>query len=379
MTLEYEPHSPAFLEDPWEFYRMLRDHHPVYRDPRSGSYLISRFEDVWAVTNDWPLFRSGSPSGSRNHFASMDPPRHDEHRQKVAHLFTPSANRRRAAEVQSMCQSLVAPLSARASFDAVTDFAAHLPNMVISRIVGLPDTLAEEFRLKSLALAEVTDTPDYLQAVWELEEVARAAVGERGNLAAGGVMEVLANDATPDALDGEEMVGLVTNLVLAGTDTVTNLIGSGIVLLDRRPELVDRLASDDDLWSRLIEELLRFESPVQVLWRHTSAHTVLHGISIPAEAEIRLLWGAANRDDREFEDPDRFVCDRKIRRHLGFGHGIHFCLGAALARLEARSALQALLPLLHRFRVDDGELVRLRSATFRGYERVPLVRRFVSA
>lgn len=373
MTVSYAPFDPAFQAAPWEFYRQLRDEYPVYRDPVSGAYLISRFEDVQAAAVDWQVFGSEPPAGHREHFASMDPPQHDRHRAKVYPLFTPRAVAARAALISQLCTELMQPLLTATTFDVITDFAALLPNSVISRLVGVPSDIEEIFRLQALQLAETTGTPQYGDAMTALEDTARLMVtGEHQPLPGSIAASLLADD---DPLSSDEIVGLVTNLVLAGTDTVTNLLGSAVLLLADRPRLRAQLARNADLLPAVVEEVLRLESPVQLLFRHTRADVSLHGVRIPAGTEVRLLWGAANRDERVFVQPDEFVPGRPMIRHLAFGHGLHFCLGAALARQEAAVALTALLPVLDEFTVDMAEVVRLQSVVFRGFERLPLVRR----
>jgi cytochrome P450 len=242
---------------------------------------------------------------------------------------------------------------------------------VISGLVGVPPQIEESFRLQALHLAETTGTPAYGAAMTALEDTARQMVtGEYAPLP-GGIAATLLDDADPLSVD--EIVGLVTNLVLAGTDTVTNLLGSAVALLDDRPQLLRELATNPQLLPTVVEEVLRLESPVQLLFRHTRSAITLHDVRIPAGAEVRLLWGAANRDERVFDQPDEFLPGRSVLRHLAFGHGLHFCLGAALARQEATIALRTLLPALETMDVDRAAAVRLRSVVFRGYEHLPLV------
>jgi cytochrome P450 len=372
VTVSYAPLDPAFSESPWEVYRLLRDQHPVYQDPVSGAYFLSRFDDVQAAALDWRTFGSEPPTGHRDHFASMDPPQHDRHRAKVYRLFTPRAVAARAESIQQICADLIAPLRNLPRFDVIADFAALLPNAVISRLVGVPPEIEETFRLQALQLAETTGTPEYADAMTALEDTARRMVTGEYEPLPGGIAATLLDD--PDPLSADEIVGLVTNLVLAGTDTVTNLLGSAVALLAERPQLCRRLAADPRLLSATIEEVLRLESPVQLLFRHTRAPVLMHGVQIPSGAEIRLLWGAANRDDRIFAQPDHFLPGRPMIRHLAFGHGLHFCLGAALARQEATIALRASVSFLDTMTVDRAAALRLRSMVFRGFESLPLIR-----
>ncbi len=368
----YHPLDPAFLDSPWEFYRWLREHHPVWRDPASGAFLISRFQDVWDISANWQQFPSEPAAGHREHFASMDPPQHDRHRAKVARLFTPRAIRSLRDSIASRCRSLLEPLDGRAAFDFVGCYGELLPNLVISELVGVPPDVDGEFRERALALAEAAGTPGYTTAMTALEETAQGVVDGTHPPVPGGIADQLLHDDA-DALSLAEMVGLVTNLVLAGTDTVTHLLGSAAVRLDGDPALRERLQRQPELIPAAVEELLRLESPAQVLFRHLPHDVDLHGVRLPAGSDVRLMWGAANRDEREFPEPDRFDLDRRAARHLAFGHGLHFCLGASLARLEAAETLRLVVPLLARYRVDPQGLQRLPSLVFRGFRRIPLV------
>jgi cytochrome P450 len=369
----YQPLDPAFLERPWDSYRWLRDEHPVWRDPASGAYLISRFDDVWETAANWQQFPSEPKAGSRQHFASMDPPQHDRHRSKVARLFTPRAMSRLRADIAARCLNLIRPLCGQRSFDFVTGFSELLPNMVIGALVGVPAQVEEEFRSRALALSEAAGTAESDTAMTALEDTARRIVDGTHPPVPGGIAARLLADSTDPLVLGE-MVGLVTNLVLAGSDTVTHLLGSAVVLLAGNPALRSRLQREPELIAPAVEELLRLESPAQLLFRHTEQALTVRGVDIPAGSDVRLMWGAANRDEREFAEPDEFQLERRATRHLAFGHGLHFCVGASLARLQAQEAIAALLPVLEEYRIDPEATERLPSLVFRGYRHLTLIR-----
>jgi cytochrome P450 len=372
VALTYDPLDDAFLADPYDFYRTLRAEAPVHRDPGTGAYLVSRFEDILRVTTDWRTFSSEPLTGSRDHFASMDPPRHDVHRAKVARLFTPRAIAKVEALVRSLTIELLHPLVASGPFDLAAQFAAVLPCRVISRLVGVPHELEGRFRDTALEIGRTAGTDAMFPLMTELEQLTERLVSGEFEVRPGTILERLVDKSDGEELSRDELVGLCTNLVLAGTDTTANLIATAAVLLAERPVLRDALAADPSGLPAMLEETLRFESPVQWLARRATRTVTLHGIDIPVDATLRLLWGSANRDEREFDDPDTFVPGRRIARHLAFGYGLHYCVGAALARLEARVALEELLACAPLYGVDTAGLVRLRSSTFRGWEHVPV-------
>ncbi len=373
--LAYDPADPQFLSDPADYYRWLRDEAPVHRHPGSGAFLLSRFDDVWEATADWPTYSSASPVAKLLHMASMDPPGHDRLRTSVARAFTPAKIAALEPMVRDLCRELLEPLEAAGAdgrrVDLVESFAAIFPSRVIHRLLGVAPRFDEPIRRAALAIGAARD-PESLAARMRdfVAETRKAESVDPGS--AIGLLPMLQRESGEEALSPDEIGGVFSNLVLAGTDTVTNLIGNGLVLLQRDRDARRRLARDPAKIPAAVEEMLRFESPVQSLARRTLRDVSLHGVEIPKGAEVRLLWGAANRDEREFERPDVFDCDRTIRRHLAFGHGIHFCLGAGLARLEARIAFEEILARWPDHEIELASLERLPSLWVRAWERVPV-------
>ncbi len=245
---------------------------------------------------------------------------------------------------------------------------------MIHRLLGVAARFDEPIRHAALAIGSARD-PDALAARMQAF-VAETRTAESIDAASkAGLLPMLQCETGPDALTPGEIGGVFSNLILAGTDTVTNLIGNGLVLLERDRDARARLVADPSQIPNAVEEMLRFESPVQSLARRTLRDVSLHGVTIPKGSEVRLLWGAANRDDREFERADVFDGERVIRRHLAFGHGIHFCIGAGLARLEARIAFEEILARWPDYELDLATLERLPSLWVRAWERVPVALR----
>ena len=354
--LAYDPADPQFRSDPADYYRWLRDEAPVHRHGGAGAYLLSRFENVWEATADWATYSSASPVARLLHMASMDPPGHDRLRASVARFFAPSKIAALEPAVRAIARSLLDAIDARLRdgerVDLIEDFAAIFPSRVIHRLLGVARALEEPIRQAALAIGAARDS-EALAARMQtfVAETRRPEAIDADSES--GLLPLLARESGPDALSADERGGVFSNLVLAGTDTVTNLIGNGLVLLERHRDARARLVADPAHIPAAIEEMLRFESPVQSLARRTLRPVELHGVRIPVGAEVRLLWGAANRDDREFERADLFDVGRTIRRHLAFGHGIHFCLGAQLARLEAGLALEAVIARYPKLRLPE--------------------------
>jgi cytochrome P450 len=242
---------------------------------------------------------------------------------------------------------------------------------VVHRLLGVAERFDEAIRRAALAVGAAPD-PEALAAGMQAFVAETRKAESIDPTARDGILPMLLRESGREALAPDEIGGVFSNLILAGTDTVTNLIGNGLVLLQRDRDARARLVADPSGIPAAIEEMLRFESPVQSLARRTLRDVALHGVEIPAGSEVRLLWGAANRDDREFERADEFDPARPIRRHLAFGHGLHFCIGAGLARLEARVAFEEILARFPRYEIDLAALARLPSLWVRAWERVPV-------
>ncbi|MCR9095087.1 MAG: cytochrome P450 [bacterium] len=374
--LAWRPDDAQFLDDPADYYRWLREEDPVHEHAPSGSFFLSRFEDVWRATEDWRSFSSESPVARLKHMASTDPPAHDRLRASVARHFAPRRIAELEPQIRGVVDALLDPLEAEPAFDLVEGFTSRFPSLVIHRLMGVPEALDEPMRQIALGIGAARDAGELGRLMEALSDLTTRVV--RGDPAPSkpGLIQALQSEtragAKDEPLDEDELRGVCSNLVLAGTDTVTNLVGNGVVLLARHPEARARLAADPSGIPNGIEEMLRFESPVQSLARRLTRDVTLHGVRLPAGSEVRLQWGAANRDDREFERPDVFDVERPIRRHLALGHGTHFCLGAGLARLEARIAFEALLERWPDLPVDEAKLTRLPSLWVRAWERIEL-------
>jgi hypothetical protein len=355
----YDPAHPDFQPRAYEIYRTLRDEHPVYHDPERRFWALSRFEDVQRAASDPETFSSEGTSigvGLLPQIQQLDPPYHDRLRSLVSTAFTPRRVGEMEPRIRRIARELLAEVAGKGRCDLLADFARHLPSRVIGEMIGVPPERREAFLHWTEAMVAVAPGTTQAESVRapaaHIYQEFAALLEERRRERRDDLMSALI-DAQLDGrrLTQEELLGFCFVLIVAGNDTTTNLIANGAVLLARHPEQRELLVRDPGRIPRAVEEMVRYETPSQALPRVVRREVRLHGVRIPAGVEVQLVWGAANRDEREFEDPDRFDVSREMKRHLGFGHGIHFCLGANLARLEARVAFEELLA-----RIPDYEL-----------------------
>ena len=347
----YDPNRPDFQDRIYDVYRTLRDRHPVYRNEEQGFWALSRFADVRAAANDPRTFSSEGHSmavGLLPHIQMMDPPRHDRLRSLVSVAFTPRRVSEMEPRVREIARELIDGFDSKWRCDLLRDFARHLPSRVIGELIGIPPERRETFLHWTEAMVEVTSgesqaETNHAPARNIYEEFAKLLEERRAERRDDLMSALVDAEIEGERLSQEELLGFCFVLIVAGNDTTTNLIANGAVLLAHEPEQRRRLAADPSLIPGAVEEMLRCESPAQALPRRVTRDVELHGRTLPAGSEVKLVWGAANRDEREFEDPDRFDVNRDVKRQLALGQGVHFCLGSNLARLEARVAFEELL------------------------------------
>ena len=371
-TFVYDPTTAAFQTDMHEVYRELRDHHPAYVD-RNGTYVLSRFDDVWRAVHDWETFSSDHVAEAAQQLPSMiymDPPRHAALRALVSRAFTPKRVADLEPRVRQVARQLLADVGDR--FDLAHEFAAPLPSIIMGELIGVPEQHRESFRQWTEAFIEVTGPEDIAGRVENIYGLFGTLLEERRRRPGDDLMSaLLAAEVDGTRLTDEELVGFCFLLLIAGNDTTTTLIGNGAELLARHPDQQAALVADPTRIASAVEEMVRIDSPTQALPRTAMRDVELHGTVIPKGSRVMLLWGAANLDDREFPDPEQFDIGRNPKRHLGFGHGIHFCIGASLARLEARVAFEELLAHAPRFTLSS-EPVRFVSNWARAWRVLPV-------
>jgi cytochrome P450 family 130 len=373
-TFVYDPSTAEFQRDMHEVYRKMRDHHPLYAG--RGFYAISRFSDLWDAIHDPGTFSSDGVAEAAQlmpQMIYMDPPRHTDLRALVSRAFTP----RRVAEledrVRAVTRERIDAFLPAGRCDVVHDLAAPVPSTIMSGLIGVPPEHTEQFRAWTEAFLEVTGPGDIAERAGGIYGLFGELLAERRRAPCDDLMSALL-DAEVDGqrLSEGDLLGFCFLLLIAGNDTTTSLIGNGVELLGRHPDQRARLVEDPALIPDAIEEMLRIEAPTQALPRTATCDTELCGVPIAAGSRVMLLFGAANLDEREFSAPETFDVLRRPARHLAFGHGIHFCLGAMLARLESRVVFEELLGRVGSYELADGA-ERYTSNWARAWKTLPIV------
>jgi cytochrome P450 family 130 len=354
-TFVYDPTSARFQDDMHEVYRVLRDEYPVFVTPE-GSCVLSRFADVWNAVHDPATYSSTCAEADQlmPQMIYMDPPRHTALRSLVSRAFTPRRVSELENRIRQVARALIDQFADRGHCELVHEFAAPLPSIVMADLIGVPEEHRESFRTWTEAFLEVTGPGDITERAENIYKLFGELLAERRQDPADDLMSALIEaQMDGERLSESDLLGFCFLLLIAGNDTTTSLIGNGAELLARHPQQRAELVADPALVPAAVEEMLRIESPTQALPRTATREVDLHGVTIAPGARVMLLWGAANLDDREFPDAERFDIRRAAPRHLGFGHGIHFCLGAPLARLESRIAFEELLARLPEYGLSE--------------------------
>jgi len=389
----YDPYDVTINADPYPTFRRLREEAPLYHNEQHDFFALSRYDDVERGLRDWETFRSGRggilelikagvelPPGT---LIFEDPPIHDIHRKLLSRVFTPRRMTALEDQVREFCARSLDPLVGADRFDLIADLGAPMPMRTISLLLGIPE--ADQEAVRDRVDANLRTEPGQAMAV---EEGATLELGSemfadyidwRAEHPADDLMTELLHaefedeTGTTRRLTRDEVLTYTMVIAGAGNETTTRLIGwAGTVLADhpdQRRELVD----DPSLIKGAIEELLRFEPPAPHVGRYVAEDVTLHDRTVPEGSVMLFLVGAANRDDRRFADADRFDIHRDLTGHLTFGFGVHFCLGAALARLEGRVALEEVLARFPAWDVDRSGAKLSPTSTVRGWEALPIV------
>jgi cytochrome P450 len=390
VALKYDPYDVDIDSDPYPVYRWLRDEAPLYYNEEFDFYALSRYEDCRRGLAD--AKRHSSRRGAILELVKAnidippgtlifeDPPAHTAHRGLLSRVFTPRRVAALEPKIREFCARSLDPLIGVTEFDLVADFAAEMPMRVIGMLLGIPeseqvgirDTADAGLRTEAGRPMEISqDAPistdmfaEYID--WRLDHPSEDLMTEL--LTA----EFEDETGTIRRLTRDEALMYVTVVAGAGNETTTRLIGWAGKVLAENPDSRRELVADPTLVPSAIEELLRYESPGPHIARYVPDDVVYHDQTVPAGSALLFVVAAANRDERRFADPDRYDIHRDLSQHLGFGHGIHFCLGAALARLEGRIALEELLSRFPEWEVDLSRARLAPTSTVRGWESLPV-------
>ncbi|MEY4993793.1 MAG: hypothetical protein RIS82_915 [Actinomycetota bacterium] len=374
---EYNPFDPTFYtNDPWGTYSWMRNEQPVYHSKEWGWYALTRFDDVAMAALDSDTFRNfegmdidatGEQTNAGN-FAYMDNPRHDQVRRIVQPFFQPAAVAKRSHPIRQAVRDLVDQWKDKGAVDIAQELAWPLPFDVFFNLLGLPSVHDEKFaqlekwthQLKHREPNSPELTPISKAAAANIRDYFKELIEDRRKNPSDDLLTHIVNaeiEGKPfvqgEVTEDSEVLGLLTLLFLGGVESTAGLIGSVFKLLGENPDQRALVLADPSRVSDAIEETLRWSSPLQETARTAIRDVELHGTTIPAGSRVVLVTGAANRDDRQFENPDKFDISRGKFRHFGFGEGLHRCLGAPLARLEASIVLEEVLPLLGEYELSE--------------------------
>jgi cytochrome P450 len=389
--ITYDPYDYAIDADPHPIWKRMRDDAPVYWNEQYRFFALSRFDDVYEASRDVETFSSARGTVLElidqpiDTFAPMifqDPPYHTLLRALVSRAFTPRRVTALEARIRELVAEYLDPLIGAGSFDYVQEFAAKLPAMVIGSLLGVPEGDQDMVRRQTDAMLHIEpgETLSSNQGVidlysyWlEIINARRADTDPPDDMISALLRsEMKGDDGEPRRLDDMELLAFIGLLSGAGNETVARLLSWASVLLARNHDQRALLVADPSLLPNAIEELLRYEAPSPIQARWVTRPVELHGVAIPADCKIALLTGSAGRDEREYPDADRFDVRRAFSRHASFGYGPHFCLGAALARLEGRIALEETFKRFPTWSVDIDRCEMVHTSTVRGYAKVPI-------
>lgn len=381
---DYNPFAENTLNNPASAYGYLLTEKPVhyFADYDPPFYTLTRHADLEAALRDIELFSSEFGQGPR--FTPpggmlSDPPQHTFFRRLVQQAFTPAAIRALGARIEALAEELLDAVEGRDHFDIHDDYGFPLPVVIIAELLGAPSEDIQQFKKWSDSSVEAMGASDPTPWLADLEAmgnyVLRQAQARREMASPPDDLITRLVQAESDGarLADDDIQSVIRQLLVGGNETTTSLITNVVWRLLERRELWERVAADPSLVDRAIEESLRYDPPVLGLFRNTTRDVTMHGVRIPEGSKVMMHYAAANRDPAVFEDPDTFSLDRPSKRHLAFGLGVHFCLGSELARMEARTALTALVTRFPDLRlVDSGS--RIKPFFLWGRRRLPVRR-----
>jgi pimeloyl-[acyl-carrier protein] synthase len=392
-AVHFNPMDPGFIEDPYPTYHRLRAGDPVHQNPL-GFWVLTRYEDVVTALRDPRLAKEAIASFVAARFGTpipavglsmldRDPPDHTRLRGLVSKAFTPRVVEGLRPHIQHIVDGLLARVEGGHSMDLIEEFAYPLPVIVICQMLGVPVEDRDRFRQWGLDIARGLDSillpPDSevgrrsTAARRALADYFRALIAERRAAPRGDMLsDLIAAEEAGDKLSVDELLATCILLLVAGHETTVNLIGNGTLALLRHPDQLRRLREDPGLIGSAVEELLRYDGPVQRTARIPTEDVTIGGRTLPKGELVMPFIGAADRDPAQFPDPDRLDIGRADNRHIAFGWGIHFCLGAPLARLEGQIAIGTLVQRLPKLALDTDRPEHRLSLTLRGLTRLPV-------
>jgi cytochrome P450 len=385
----YDPYDVSIEAEPYPVYRRLREEAPLYYNEKHDFFAVSRYEDVERGLVDHRTYISGRggilelikagiqmPPGV---LIFEDPPIHTAHRKLLSRVFTPKKMNALEPQIRQYCANALDPVVGSGRFDFVADLGRQMPMRVIGMLLGIP--VADQEKVRDQVDADLRTEPGKPQTFSEGSLATGEIFGDyidwRTEHPSDDLMTELLHAEFEDEtgisrrLTRQEVLTYVNVVAGAGNETTARLIGWAGKVLAEHPDQRRDLVQDRSLIPNTVEELLRFEPPAHHMARYVARDAELYGQKVPEGSVMMFLTGSANRDDRRFPDGDRFDIRRQVGSHLGFGYGIHFCLGAALARLEGRIALEEVLKRFETWDLDYDNIKMATTTTVRGWETLP--------
>lgn len=385
----WDPWVPAIFADPYPTYGRLRDEAPLYRNDEHDFWVLSRFADVERGLKDPATYSSAKgdileiiqadldlPPGT---VIFEDPPEHTEHRKLMSRVFTPRRVAALEPKIRQFCAECLDPLVGTDRFDLIADFGAQMPTRVIGMLFGIPEEDQAAIRDRTDSKLRTREGEKMEAGGGMVNEQFAGYIDWRAEHPSDDLMTDLMRarftdvDGNERTLTREELLTYLSVIVGAGNETTNRLIGWTGELLADHPDQRRDLVEDPELVPAAIEEILRYEPPGPLVARYVTTDVEVHGRTVPEGSAMIFLVSAANRDDRRWEDPERFDIHREQLSHVTFGYGIHFCLGAALARIQGRIALDELLKRFPTWDLDRDAAHLSQTSTVRGFETLPLV------
>jgi cytochrome P450 len=380
--MEFNPFSPEFRADPYAAYARLREESPVNHVEGLGFWTVSRYDDIAFVLKNPNTFSSkainlnisGRPTRT---IINTDPPEHTDMRNLVNRVFTPRMVADLEPRIREIAAALLGRVAPGGAMDFVDDLAIPLPVTVIAEILGVEPGRRADFKRWSNAVIGANPGSDEDRAkiesdITEFMRYFTAVIDDRRRHPRGDLIGALIDAEDSDLrLSPDDVLAFTGLLLIAGNETTTNLLGNAMLALLRHPAQLHQVAADPSLIPNMVEEALRYESPVQFLFRTTTRECAIAGVTLPADATVVPIYASGNRDHRKFPGPDRFDITRNTQGHLAFGLGMHFCLGAPLARLEAKVAFEEFFARTRNHRLA-AEPIRIDHVFLRGLRHLPL-------
>lgn len=384
--LRFDPFSPVVDADPFPLYRRLRDEAPCFWSQEAQMWILSRYADVFAALNNWKVFSSASgnmmtelPDRAGATLGTTDPPRHDRLRALISAAFMKRNVELMAGSIRQITRDALEAIAGRDRFDFIGDFSSKVTARILFRLLGLPPGDDQLVRSKAVLMVQSDPVtrrkgPEHIAAYeWMLEFAGRVVAERRRQPGEDLLSQLVLAEIDGEKLADREVLLTTTTLIMAGIESLGGFAAMFAYNLAEYPEARQRVARDVMLLPQAIEESLRFNTSGQRFKRRLQLDLDLHGEHMRAGDFVCLAYGAANRDERQFSNPDVYDIERKPRGHLGFGGGVHACLGASLARLSLVIVFEEFLRRFPEFVRASDPLDWVPSSTFRSPTRLPLV------